>query len=398
MSDHDANTPAALLRQQESLREVIESISSELELRPLLMRIVQNACALLDAENGTIGLVDFERDVVRTEAAYGMPPDELGTEIPRGVGLYGQIFETQKPLVLNRYGNVPVPTQTDMLHMAVIGVPILWRGQMIGVFGLGSPPPRTFTEQDVDILTLFGKHAAIAIENARLFARTQEMAVLQERQRLARDLHDSVTQLLFSITLIAQSIGPAWKRNPEEGEQRIERLLELSQSALREMRTLLIELRPPASGFSERTIQQGEQPSPIERQGLVELLQQHCSQVMQDGLPVTLESSRYHTQQAEREEALFRITQEALNNVVKHAHATRATIQLSSNKKTIELTVKDDGLGFTPPATMNAQSGLHGGMGLDTMRERAEALGGTFQLQSSPGAGTTVQVTLPAKE
>ncbi|HYN87951.1 MAG TPA: GAF domain-containing sensor histidine kinase [Ardenticatenaceae bacterium] len=161
--------PRTLLRKQESLREVIESISGELELRPLLTRIVVHACQLLGADNGTIGLVDERHNLVRTEAAYQMPLDELGAEIPSGVGLFGRVLVTQQPLILNRYGDVERPTQLGLLEHAVIGVPIFWRDQIIGVFGLGSAPPRLFTEHDVEVLSLFARHAAIAIANARRY-------------------------------------------------------------------------------------------------------------------------------------------------------------------------------------------------------------------------------------
>src|ERR1051326_216830 len=135
-----------IARQQESLRSVIESISSELELRPLLTRIVFHACELLGADNGTIGLVDEVRNVVRTEAAWRMPPDELGREMPPGIGLAGEVLLTGRPVVMQRYGDVPHPIQHELKANAVIGVPIVWRDRMIGFFGLGSSPPRTFND------------------------------------------------------------------------------------------------------------------------------------------------------------------------------------------------------------------------------------------------------------
>jgi GAF domain-containing protein len=161
-------------RQQESLRLVIESISSELEFRPLLTLIVRHACELIGADNGTVGLVDKVRNVIRTEAVYDMPPTELGAEMPLGVGLAGQVFRDQQPLRLDCYGDVEPPLHPHLAEYAVIGVPIFWRETLVGVFGIGAAPPRRFTDQDVETLTLFARHAAIAIENARLFAATQQ--------------------------------------------------------------------------------------------------------------------------------------------------------------------------------------------------------------------------------
>lgn len=726
-----------LLRQQESLRFIIESISEELELKPLLTRIVHHACDLLRADRGTIGLVDEARNVVRTEAMIGMPPEEMGAEMAKGIGLAGTVFQTEKPVVLHRYGDVNTPTRTAMDEDAVIGLPIFWREKMIGFFGIGANPPRRFNDKDIETLTLYARHAAIAIENARLFEaekrraarvttlvrigqrlashldlddlfdttvtelhqrlsydhvslflvdpkeptllaqrarasrwkrqtsgiyrqpvtegilgraaqsgkpvvvndvtqeasfvsvpgaevlraemvtpillgerllgvidvagvtpftnedvaalsiiadqlaiaidhaqlfattqqtleetrllyettqrisiatdvdeviesylrqvagrgrhnctvvlyefdelnnrigrvvrglwtaqqgivrlflrhtftpdeldppldagqtiaitdvesdprvpeslramqraenhpslvliplmvrglriglvilshpqphtwlesdlhpyqvtaaqlaiaidnrrqgrqlsdQAQQLAVFQERQRLARDLHDSVAQLVFSSTLIAQSIAPAWRRDPTEGERRAARLVELSQSALVEMRALLTELRPPEPAADSLPDQL---PVPgltrVQREGLPAALSSHIRSVLSDGLAIELEASTYKPQPLEREEALFRITQEALHNVIKHARATHVRILLSKNKNTIRLQVYDNGIGFTPDTL---QPGQQGHYGLHTMRERADALDGTFRLTSQPGAGTQIEVILP---
>lgn len=560
-----------LLRQQESLRDLIESISSQLELRPLLTQIVRNACKLLGAARGTIGLVDTQKNVIRTEAAYRMPPDELGMEMSPGVGLAGQVFLTQEPVVLGRYGQVGQPTQMDMLEDSVIGLPIFWRGDLIGFFGIGADPPRVFTEQDLETLTIYARHAAIAIENARLFSgmqraleetqllyetsrristaldidevvaayleqvavradyactivlydfdgegrRTgrvtrgywtpeegrvllrhrmpyqrdnlddlldagqtvviadvnvdervpaglrdlqnqsgrpalaliplfvhgnriglvvlsyadihewseadlrpyqmtavqlataidsrqqqrllyewgQQMAVVDERQRLARELHDAVTQLVFSVTLIAQSIAPAWRRDPAEGEQRIARLLELSQAALAEMRALLFELRPVESPL---TFSNAAMPGlvRVQREGLVSALQDHVDRLVQAQLDINIASSNYEPQSQHYEEALFRIAQESLNNIVKHAQAERVWITLQATSAGVYLAVKDDGVGFSDPMTDNKYSGF----GLGTMRSRAESVGGSVDVSSRPGQGTTIAVTLPVGE
>ncbi|MFZ0546549.1 MAG: GAF domain-containing protein [Candidatus Promineifilaceae bacterium] len=184
MTDQDAAHVKKMLRQQESLRAIIESISSELELRPLLTRIIKSACELLDGERGTIGLVDEECQVVRTEAAYKMPANELGMEMAVGEGLAGQVWALQKPLILNRYDQLAHPVQPDLIQDAVIGLPIFWHGRMIGFFGIGADPPRQFVEQDIELLSQLARHAAIAIENARLFAAEKRRAVRQ--QTLAR--------------------------------------------------------------------------------------------------------------------------------------------------------------------------------------------------------------------
>jgi signal transduction histidine kinase len=245
---------------------------------------------------------------------------------------------------------------------------------------------------------------ATAIDSRRqhylLSERGRQIAVLQERQRLARDLHDSVTQLIFSMTLIAQSIAPAWRRDSAEGERRVNRLLELSQAALAEMRALLAELRPP----DLPPLPAGPHPPPplpgivqVQREGLVAALQSHGANLGQDGLQVKLYCADYVRQPFDREEALYRIAQEALNNVVKHARVRCAELILAVDRDSIQLKVIDDGVGFAPVANLPpaAPGQAKGGLGLTTMRERAEALGGTVQLTTVPGSGTTVTAIIP---
>lgn len=170
-------------RQEESLRRIIEQISSELDLRKLLTQILESACDLLTAENGSIGLVDSNLDLIRIEATFNMPESELGSKWPAGVGLAGHVLKTQLPILLDRYGDVASPQMEGLKDNAVIGVPILWRGRMIGFFGLGSSSGKSFTGQDVIQLEHFARHAAIAIENARLFTENQR-AMAQATQMM----------------------------------------------------------------------------------------------------------------------------------------------------------------------------------------------------------------------
>jgi signal transduction histidine kinase len=222
------------------------------------------------------------------------------------------------------------------------------------------------------------------------------VAVLHERQRLARELHDSVTQLIFSMTLVAQSVAPAWQRDPAEGERRVDRLLELSQSALAEMRALLFELRssePPALPTESGVTLPGI--TRLRRDGLVKALTQHVESRKLEDPEIALDAGEYRSQPLETEIALFRITQEALNNVVKHASATQVTIHLSVDETGVALEIEDDGLGFQQERREgHSQSGL----GLRTMRERAEALRGRLEISSTPGQGTVVKACLPLAE
>lgn len=591
MTPNEGGTPRSrrrlrLLRRQRSLRAVIESISGELELRPLLTRIVEQACTLLEADHGTIGLVDEARGIVRTEAGFKMPPNELGAELRSGEGIAGLVLEARRPLTFSRYGDVPLPTQPGMVNDAILGMPIVWRGAMIGFFGIGrSPKPpqqtrarsrrsasparkaaltraRRFTQTDVTALGEFARHAAIAIQNARTYeleqqrterlrvitrvggiitsdlrlsdllkkaadavhellgypnvaialidpedpqtlvldtlgghyraiihgeyqfsidqgimgaaARTREtvlvndvladprylhapgapdvyaevavpilladsvlgvlnvetdeplgesdaellrlvadqlgvaianarlhavarkLAASEERNRLARELHDSVTQLLFSVTLIAQSLGAAWKRDPAEGERRVARMLELSQTALAEMRALLSELRPKNEGSQEAVAAPVVQAAEaIRRHGLVGVLRRHAGELTSDGLRVAFSARGYVPTSGAHEYELFRIAQEALHNVAKHARAQTVELTLSTGVTGTVLRIRDDGTGFGGGMPAAHAGRTWPGLGLRTMRERAESLGAHFTVESSPGGGTTVEVSVP---
>jgi signal transduction histidine kinase len=231
-----------------------------------------------------------------------------------------------------------------------------------------------FSEDDVSGLLIIADQLAVALENAALFERAQTVGVLEERQRLARDLHDSVTQLIFSLTLIAQSVGPAYRRDPAEGERRIGRMLELSQQSLAEMRALLLELRPA-----------GPVPN-----GLLPALEKYIERVAaRERLEIVLEAPDYHGLHPDQEEALYRVVQESLNNVVKHARARQVHVHMRHAGSALNLEVRDDGQGYDPAKA------LLGGLGLTGMRERVERLGGLLAIDTAPGQGTTVRVTLP---
>jgi signal transduction histidine kinase len=218
---------------------------------------------------------------------------------------------------------------------------------------------------------------------------------MRERQRLARDLHDSVTQVLFSISLIAQSLGAAWRKDPKEGERRAHRLEELSQLAFGEMRALLRELRPVATDTAAPSGSLAE----IESYGLKRALQRLLAVLAPETPEVRLEFTNYRFQALEHEEALYRICQEAVSNSLRHGEPRRIVIHAEVvDPERVRLVVSDDGCGFdsTDP-TRVVQTAL-GGLGMQTMRERATALGGFTTIQSAPGQGTRITVELPRSD
>jgi signal transduction histidine kinase len=284
-----------------------------------------------------------------------------------------------------------IPTPGAVGIRCELAVPILLGQRVLGV--INAEGSERFSEEDAMSLQIIADHLAVAIKNARLFEHSQQLAAIEERQRLARDLHDSVTQTLFSVTLIAQSIEPLWQRDPAEGQRRVRRLLELTQSALAEMRMLLHELRcsePALEILSAEFAQLGI--SVVRREGLVAALQAKTSEICKDGLAVELSLSAYAPQSLEIEEVLYRIAQEALSNVVKHSRARSVRIGLDRENGAVALTIADDGIGLgAAPAPRKGE----GGLGMKSMRERVEALHGVFRILPTPGGGTTVAVNLP---
>jgi signal transduction histidine kinase len=211
-------------------------------------------------------------------------------------------------------------------------------------------------------------------------AQVEELAAAQERNRLARELHDSVTQTIFSMTLTAEAARILLERDPTKAGAQIDRLLELAQSALAEMRSLIAHLRPKT----------------VAEAGLIPALRQHVAERgSQDGLTVALNLEGYADEDTrlspETEEALFRIVQEALNNVVRHAQTDRAEVTLRLGDEAVSLLVEDPGVGFDPTHVSSSASHL----GLTSMRERVRALGGTLEIESQSGAGTRIKVEAP---
>jgi signal transduction histidine kinase len=232
---------------------------------------------------------------------------------------------------------------------------------------------REFSQQEVELLTAIGAQIGVAVENARLYEQAQQVAVVQERQRLARELHDSVTQSLYSLTLLAAG----WRRLARDSrlgsiEEPLAEIGEVAQQALKEMRLLVYELRPPA----------------LEEEGLLGVLHQRLGVVeKRAGVEARLVLEEVVELPAEMEEALYRIALEALNNALKHAAATSVTVRFRADDRRVELEVADNGRGFDPGTI-----GKSAGMGLTSMRERAEKLGGSLTIHSTPGEGTRVKV------
>ncbi len=343
-------------------------------------------------DDGAVGLVAAADRLVAQRERPRRGLDDRGIDRR----LRGRERRTQ---VVNDVATDPryVQPPSGIAVTAELAVPILHSGRPLGVVNVEGDRP--FTAVDVQLLELVADHLAVAIENTRLFAQERRLAVLEERQRLARDLHDSVTQLLFSSTLLAESLPGLLRKGIEEAAPKLERLIELNRRALGEMRGLLRELAPGGSGadFSSR-----ELPAPamvmLHRHGLVEALRTELATIAAQGLATRLEASTYERQSREREEMLLRVAQEALANIVKHAGAREVSVRVASLAGEVVLTVEDDGRGFDARSAVRgdaAQERRDGGMGLASMRDRIRGLFGQLIVESAPGLGTTVEARLP---
>jgi signal transduction histidine kinase len=259
---------------------------------------------------------------------------------------------------------------------ALLSVPLFIKGEGYGGITLYYRHAREFSQEEIQLAMSVADQAALAIENARLRGQAEQAAAFAERSRLARELHDSVTQSLYSITLYSEAV--ARMLTAGAGSEAVEHLRELratAQEALREMRLLIFQLSPPV----------------LDQGGLAGALQIRLDAVeSRGGLKVDLQVQGEERLKPLVRQELYQIAQEALNNALKHARAGSVRVCLDFQEGATRLEVSDDGKGFEPE-----QAGRGGGLGLRGMRERVQAIRGTLEVLSTPGQGTTVRVTVP---
>jgi signal transduction histidine kinase len=257
-----------------------------------------------------------------------------------------------------------------------LGVPIVAKGEVIAAFYLANRKGATeFDAEDQALIETLAAHAAIAIENTRLYERSRELSIVEERNRLARELHDSVTQTLFSLSLTAESAATLADSNPALAKEQILSVRHLATEALQEMRSLIFELRP----------------AELEAEGLVGTLRKRVDvlrRVYRREIELDVRAER--RLDAETEKQLFRIVQEALHNALRHSQADRLGVEISMPDGKVLAVVRDNGIGFDPEAARLRSRRL----GLTSMQERAEELGARLDIRSCPGDGTEVQVEL----
>jgi signal transduction histidine kinase len=339
-----------------------------------------------------------EHDYLLFRSHSGMYRDVFDTprELPISQGITGAAVTTREAQIVNDVRKDPryVPPPVPINVRTELAVPIVLGEEVFGCINIEGLNP--FDEDDVASIQIIADHLAVAIKNARLSREARQAAVMRERQRLARDLHDAVSQALSSISLMSQSLVSAWHRDPAEGERRARRLEELSRLAFAEMRALLRELRPDSATASDAEALLSAGAADVRKMGLAAALQRFAIVMAPQTPSIRFDFGGYRPQPAQLEESLYLICREALSNAIRHSGADRVDIRAVVDSNVLTLTIRDNGAGFDiAAASVAAPDRAERGIGLQTMSERAAVLGGVCEVQSQPAQGTAVCIRIP---
>ena len=382
----------------EGLQVIVQTLNSSRTLDEVLNLIVEQAKELMGASATMLRRGDFKQQIVTTLASCGLPEDfDVIQVTPLVYTPKDQQLLNQQALVIEdiaaSFGPDLENPDLNEVHRqwyklkmkyfkSYLVVPIFLRDpgktdtRGFGNLSFYFKQRQEFEPELIQLATMLGDQAALALENAYLRQQTEQSAVIAERNRLARDLHDAVTQTLFSASLIAEVLPRIWDRNMDEGKRRLEELRQLTRGALAEMRTLLMELRPTALLEAE----------------IEELFRQLSEAFMgRSRVPVKLTIEKSCAMPADVRVAMYRIAQEALNNIAKHAHATQVEMSLFCRPEQVKLIVKDNGKGFE----MQKVTSDHLGVGI--MKERADQIGAELMISSVVNQGTCIEAVWSGK-
>ncbi|WP_229759224.1 GAF domain-containing sensor histidine kinase [Peterkaempfera bronchialis] len=357
-------------------------MSRHLEVREVLRRITASARSLLDAEYAALGVPDdhggFAQFVVD-----GVSDAQWRTigPLPRQHGVLAAMLREAAPQRLAdvrrdpRFEGWPAahPEMTDFL-----GVPIVDGDETIGaIFLANKRGPAGFTDHDEELARILAAHAALALTNARLYERSRELTLSGERARIAHELHDAVSQKLFSLRLTAQAATALLDRDPARARSELAEVSRLAAEAADELRAVVVELRPAA----------------LDEDGLLPTLASQVEVLNRaHSARVSFTADGVRALPAAHEEAVLRVAQEALHNALRHAQAASVAVELRGTAaRGAVLRVVDDGCGFDPAAVRRA--GRH--LGLVSMRDRAAGVSGALTVESAPGKGTVVEMEVP---
>jgi signal transduction histidine kinase len=368
-----------------ALDTATRGIAGVLDLDRVLQLITDRVRELAHAQYAALGIVDQEGGIERfiTSGINRAERERIGPP-PHGHGLLGVIVASSHPLRVHdiatdprRYG---FPANHPPMH-SLLGVPIGAKGRSIGRLYLTNKlPAGDFTEDDERLVEMFALHAGIAIENARLHEQVQRLAIVEERERIGRDLHDGIIQSIYAVGLSLEDVPDLMEDEPEVARARVERAIDSLDQSIRDIRNFIFGLRPEL----------------LEQAGLVGGLAALAdefrvnSMVDVDVETVGVEEGDLSPEQTGQ---LLSIAREALSNIARHSKATRGIVSVESHDGTIRLTVSDNGVGFEPDRQRGPSH-----QGLINMRARALAIGGRLVLESTPGGGTRIIVEVDRRE
>jgi PAS domain S-box-containing protein len=375
-------------RELAALLEVSQTVTTTLELEPLLAlildqlaRVVEySGAGIIGARDDGFGFLDYRGWTIGQDLArlrFSADQIRAWRTLAQGQGwiLVEDLWHDGG--LARQVRAVAEPEQKTALAQvrSWLAVPLLVKENLIGLLHIDHGDPGRFSEQDARFALGVANQAAAAIENARLYGQARRLAVLEERQRLARELHDSVSQALYGIGLGTRTAREWLDRDPARAAGPLDYVHGLAQAGLAEMRALIFELRPDS----------------LEREGIVAALEKQAAVLRsRHGLEVVTDLDSEPALPTAAKEALYRIAREAINNIIKHAQASRVEVRLQTAGGDIRLEIRDDGIGFNPDAD------YPGHLGLETMRERATAIGARLGIESSPSEGTRLDIHLPS--
>jgi signal transduction histidine kinase len=371
----------------EAVSAAVLAMNRTLEVREVLQTIVASARELLGAEYAALGVPDdhggFAQFVV--DGVSDAQWKAIGP-LPRQHGVLAAMLHEGTPQRLadvREFDSFAGWPRAHPVMKDFIGMPIVDGDEILGAVFLANKQCATdaeggcgFTQADEDLLRILADHAAIALTNARLHERSRELTLAGERARIAHELHDAVSQKLFSLRLTAQAAAALVDSHPGRAKEEIRQVAALAAEAADELRAVVVELRPAA----------------LDEDGLVATLRTQAEVLDRaHSADVAFHAFGMRALPSSQEEALLRVAQEALHNALRHAHASSVDVTLEGRGKGALLRVRDDGRGFDPSAVRRA--GRH--LGLVSMRDRADGVGGRLTVESEPGKGTVVEMEVP---
>jgi len=377
-----------------ALQDISRTLTSELRLNRLLRKIVHAAVEVLDASTGSLLIWDpTDNSLVFavTEGGEGEGETLKQRRMPADQGIAGWIFTHRQPVVIEDVSQderffKSIDESLGYRTSSLIGVPLMTKGEMIGVIEVLKRSGEKFDEQDLDTLSALAGQAAIAIVNARLYSQIREerdrMLGIEEElhKKLARDFHDGPAQTLASLIMDIEFIQKLLERDPLKAEAELLQLKEKATKAMHQARTTMFELRPLI----------------LETEGLKAALEYYVERLRQtENMSIHLQIEGLEERLPPRvKDIVFAIVREAINNIKKHARANNVWLTAIRREKELLTTIQDDGQGFNLEE-VEISYATRGSIGLLNLYERAEMLGGRISIESALGQGTTVSLTVP---